>query len=263
MRTGEKIKMPSASTAFALCGKDRFSLPDGAAAVPGDILALPKFAQCVQTNDVLVIPSSVQAEEQEIEDELLADVMSPLSRPVEDTPLMSCATVQVSESGGSKKSKGGGKGSTGADDKLSTALAALAREDLALHVEHDAVSGKLLIRCMSSDHLDLVTARLQDRYGLHVELGQPSIPYRETLVKAVHNIEGKHKKQSGGSGQFGVCYISMEPLGTGTGIEFESKIKGGVISKPFVSSIEKGVREQLSMGGPMGCKYKVDSSPFF
>ena len=76
--------------------------------------------------------------------------------------------------------------------------------------------------------------------------------YHETLVKSVTGMEGKHKKQSGGSGQFGVCFISMEPLDEGAGIEFESQIKGGVISKPFIASIEKGVHEELQNGGPFG-----------
>jgi elongation factor G len=156
---------------------------------------------------------------------------------------------------GGKKSKGGGKSSGlggAGDDKLTSALAAMAREDLALRVEHDAASGKLMVRCMSGDHLKLVAARLQDRYGLEVQLGHPPVQYRETLVKAVSNMEGRHKKQSGGSGQFGVCYISMEPLEEGSGIEFESQIKGGVISKPFISAVEKGVYEQLQSGGPLG-----------
>jgi elongation factor G len=105
---------------------------------------------------------------------------------------------------------------------------------------------------MSGDHLNIVAARLKERYGLEIDLGQPQIPYRETLVKSVNNIEGKHKKQSGGSGQFGDCFISMEPLEEGTGVEFESRIKGGVISGSFIQSVEKGVREQLQSGGPMG-----------
>ena len=105
---------------------------------------------------------------------------------------------------------------------------------------------------MSQDHLHLLGIRLKDRFDLDVSFGRPPVQYRETLKKAVKNVEGRHKKQSGGSGQFGVCVIDMEPLEEGSGIEFESKIKGGVISKPFISSVEKGVREQLKVGGPLG-----------
>ena len=151
----------------------------------------------------------------------------------------------------SKSTTNGGNNSNN-DDKLVQALRHLAREDLALRVEHDAASGKLLVSCMSAEHLQLLALRLEDRYALDVEFGRPPVQYRETLVKLVKNVEGKHKKQSGGSGQFGVCYIDMEPLSEGSGIEFVSKIKGGVISKPFISSVEKGVREQLQAGGPLG-----------
>mmetsp|Transcript_37017 Transcript_37017/g.45259 ORF Transcript_37017/g.45259 Transcript_37017/m.45259 type:complete len:255 (+) Transcript_37017:1467-2231(+) len=109
----------------------------------------------------------------------------------------------------------------------------------------------LLLRGMSKDHIDLVAARLKQRYGLEVELGQPPVPYRETIIKQVRNVEGRHKKQSGGSGQFGLCYINMEPLPEGSGVEFISQIKGGVISKTFITSVEKGVRDQLKSGGPL------------
>jgi elongation factor G len=105
---------------------------------------------------------------------------------------------------------------------------------------------------MSADHLQLLVLSLKDRYGLDVNFGKPPVQYRETLIKTVSNIEGKHKKQSSGSGQFGVCYIDMEPLDEGMGIEFESKVKGGAIAKTVINSIEKGVREQLRSGGPLG-----------
>jgi len=251
LRTGEKIKMPSASTSFGLCGKDRQPLADGVQVVPGDVIAVPKLSEKVQTNDILTLPGAVQEEESEISLEAATNVLTPLSRLAEEVPLMATATISVPDAtGGGKKSKGK-SGSGGGDEKLLTALRALSREDLALRVETSS-SGLLLVRCMSSDHLNIVAAKLKDRYGLDVELGQPPVQYRETLAKAVKNIEGRHKKQSGGSGQFGVCYINMEPIEEGKGIEFESQIKGGVISKPFISSVEKGVREQLESGGPLG-----------
>lgn len=248
LRTGIKFKMPSASTSFGLCGKERLSLADGAHVMPGDVIAVPRLPEDVRTNDILTIPAAVKEEESEIDIETYANVLTPLSRPVEEIPLMTAATVWLSDVTG-KKSKGR---STGGDDKLISALAAMTREDLALRVEHDSASGKLLVRCMSGDHLQLVASRLKDRFGLEVELGQPPVQYRETLVKSVTGIEGKHKKQSGGSGQFGVCFIGMEPLEGGAGIQFESQIKGGVISKPFIASVEKGVREELQNGGPLG-----------
>lgn len=118
-------------------------------------------------------------------------------------------------------------------------------------VNVDTVKGSLLLHCMSGDHAQLIAARVRDRYGIDIELSANPVQYKETISKAILNIEGRHKKQSGGSGQFGVCVINMEPLEEGSGVEFVSQIKGGVISKPFIASVEKGVREQLDMGGPL------------
>jgi elongation factor G len=246
LRTGERLKLPGSSNCFSLCGKERQTL-DATHILPGDVIAIPRLPESVLTNDVLVVPGAVKDEKEEILLELESQILSPLSRSVEAVPLMATATVSVSEAHGKK-----GNSNTNRDDKLSSALAAMSREDLAIQVDCDAGSGKLLIRCMSQDHLQLVVGRLHDRYGINVELGRPPVAYRETLAKGVTNVEGRHKKQSGGSGQFGVCVINMEPLPEGFGIEFESQIKGGVISKPFISSVEKGVIEQLKAGGPMG-----------
>jgi len=198
LRSREKVKMPSASTSFGLCGKERLPLQDEAHILPGDIIAVPKLSEAVRTNDILTVPAAVTEEEAEISIETATDILTPLSRPTEDLPLMTCATVSLAEVGG-KKARGN-KGGNG-DDKLIHAFAALAREDLAVRVEQDAASGMLLIHCMSSDHLQLLATRLKERYGIEVELGTPPVQYRETLAKAVSKIEGKHKKQSGGSGQ--------------------------------------------------------------
>lgn len=259
LRTGEKIKMPSSSTCFGLVGKERYPLGDSVASkgiLPGDVLAVPKLSESVQTNDILVEPDAVKEDEAEIYIEAETNNLTPLSRSPEDVPLMASATVSLpesSQSSGGKKGKRGGKSGAGAggDEKILAALRAMSREDLAIKVEHDP-SGMLLLRCMSGDHLQIVAQRLKNRYGLEVELGRPPVQYRETLAKPVKNVEGKHKKQSGGSGQFGVCFVDVEPLEEGAGIEFVSRIKGGVISKPFISSVEKGVKEQLQAGGPHG-----------
>jgi elongation factor G len=201
--------------------------------------------EAIQANDVICDPSAVKEEESEIEIEMIAGILSPLSRPVPEISLMASATIALSSAGGAKKDK---KKAAGGDDKLINALTALSREDLALKVEQN--SGQWVVRCMSKDHLHLLVERLKNRYDVEVELGETPVAYRETLAKAVRNVEGKHKKQSGGSGQFGVCYISMEPLEEGSGIVFESQIKGGVLSKTFINSVEKGVYEQLRAGGP-------------
>lgn len=252
LRTGDKIKMPSTSNSFALCGKERLPLSNGGRVVPGDVIAVPKLPDTVRTNDILTLPSAAEEEQQEIELEEAARVLTPLSRAPEKVPLMAAATVSVAEAGagaGGKKAKG--KAGAG-DDKLRSALEALAREDLALSVDRHDSSGSVVLRGVSWEHVELAAGRLEQRYGISVQLGRPPVQYRETLAKAVHDIEGKHKKQTGGAGQYGVCFISMEPLEEGSGVLFESKIKGGAIPKPFVASVEKGVRQQLEGGGPLG-----------
>ena len=242
LRTGEKIKL--SSTCFGLCGKQRQMLADYAQFLPGDVIALPKVS--IETNDIICTQSAVKDEEYEIEVESFTHSLSPLSRPVVETSLMASATIALAEASGKKGRKQSGSG----DDKLINALSSLSREDLGLKVEQE--SGQWIIRCMSKDHLNLIVERLKDRYDLDVDVGETPIAYRETITRAITNVEGKHKKQSGGSGQFGVCYITVEPLAEGSGVEFGSTVKGGAISKTFINSIEKGVMEQLSLGGPLG-----------
>ena len=115
--------MPSASTSFGLCGKERLSLADGVHIVPGDVIAVPRLPEDVHTNDILTIPAAVKEEESEIDIETSANVLTPFSRPMEEIPLMTAATVSLSDVTG-KKSKGR---STEGDDKLISALAAMTR----------------------------------------------------------------------------------------------------------------------------------------
>ncbi len=241
LRTGAQVKMPSISTCFGLCGKQRQPLADSAQILPGDVIALPKVD--LETNEIICVPSAVKEGETEIEIEELSETLSPLSRPIQDIPLMASATISLTSTGNSKGGKK--KSSSGSDDKLINALTALSREDLSLKVEQN--SGKWIIKCMSKDHMNLIVERLRDRYDVEVELGKTPVAYRETIARAVQNVEGRHKKQSGGSGQFGLCYITVEPIEEGGGIEFESKVKGGAINKTFINSVEKGVREQLGV----------------
>jgi len=245
LRTRDTIKI--GLTAFVLQGKERVSLPNGSRILPGNVIAVPKLPDSVHTNDILTIPDAVNEEESEIKIEVSTKALTPLSRSSKDVPLMFCATVSLPDADGKKSGKG--KVVNSGDDKLISALDAISREDLAVRLEQNA--GSLLLHCMSGDHAKLIASRLKERYDITIELGLPPVQYKETISKSVVNVEGRHKKQSGGRGQFGVCLISMEPLEEGAGIEFESRIKGGVISKPFISSVEKGVREQLQSGGPL------------
>lgn len=197
LRSGESLKV--GQTAFTLQGKERAVLPSGTPVLPGNIIALPKL-DTVQTSDILTVTESVKEEEAEIDIERATNVLTPLSRTNPDVPLMYTALVSLAEG---KKGGGKGKGSNSGDDKLVSALAAISREDMAVSLEQN--QGALLLHCMSADHAQLVASRVKDRYGIDIELGRPPVQYKETLSKPVKNIEGRHKKQSGGSGQFGVC----------------------------------------------------------
>lgn len=121
LRSREKLKLPSASTSFCfVAGKERVPLQDGVGVLPGDVIAVPKLPESVRTNDILTVPAAVSEEESEISIETAVDVLTPLSRPFEDVPLMTCATVSLAETGG-KKSRGN-KASSG-DDKVRLYLA--------------------------------------------------------------------------------------------------------------------------------------------
>jgi elongation factor G len=136
----------------------------------------------------------------------------------------------------------------GKEDKLAAALARLVEEDPGLTVTHDETGHELIVGGAGPLHLDLTLERLKRKSGIQARLGPPRIAYRETLTRAVKNIEGKQKKQTGGHGQFGVCYIDVEPLPRGAGFEFENAIVGGVIPRQFVPSVEKGVLRAMERG---------------
>jgi len=136
------------------------------------------------------------------------------------------------------------------DVKLSGALQRLAEEDSALVVEHDEANHELRLRGVNDEHLNTVLARLQRRYGVAVKSHPPAIGYRESIRKPVTQ-KGRHKKQSGGHGQFGDVMIEVRPLARGEGFHFEEKIHGGAIPKQWIPAVEDGVREAMHKG-PLG-----------
>jgi len=136
------------------------------------------------------------------------------------------------------------------DVKLSTALHRLCEEDPALEWSQDDASHETILRGINDDHLTVVLGRLQRRYGVAVETRAPSIAYRESIRKPV-TARGRHKKQSGGHGQYGDCVIAIRPLARGDGFVFEDKITGGVIHKQYIPAVEAGIREAMERG-PLG-----------
>jgi elongation factor G len=135
----------------------------------------------------------------------------------------------------------------GDEDKISNALARLAEEDPTLHYHYDPETKQLLISGVGQLHIEVTLDRMKRKFHAEVALLPPRIPYKET-VKGRAQVQGRHKKQTGGRGQFGDCWIEIEPLQRGGGVEFVDKIFGGSIPRNFIPSVEKGVRARLLRG---------------
>lgn len=139
----------------------------------------------------------------------------------------------------------------GQEQKLATALHRLAEEDPCFHVEHEMETNETVIRGLSDLHLRVNLDRLKDRYGVEVTSRPPRIAYRET-VSTQSEGHARHKKQTGGAGQFGEVFLRIEPLPRGTGFEFVDAVKGGTIPGQFLPAVEKGVRQVLQGGAIAG-----------
>ncbi len=133
------------------------------------------------------------------------------------------------------------------EDKIGVAIHKILEEDGALRFSRDAQTKEFLLAGSGQQHIEVVVAKLQKRYNVNLTLKPPKVPYRET-IRGKADAEGKHKKQSGGHGQFGVCRIKMEPVERGKGIEFVDDIFGGAIPKNWIPSVEKGIRDAAARG---------------
>ncbi|MGH9733705.1 MAG: elongation factor G [Candidatus Acidiferrales bacterium] len=133
------------------------------------------------------------------------------------------------------------------EDRIGTAIHKILEEDLALRFSRDPQTKEFLLSGAGQQHIEVVVAKLRKRYHVELTLKPPKVPYRET-IRGKADAEGKHKKQSGGHGQFGVCRIKMEPLPRGKGVEFVDDIFGGAIPKNWIPSVERGVRDAAERG---------------
>lgn len=197
---------------FALRGREHLEI----SALPaGDIGAVAKLGD-TRTGDTLCAKGTTL-------------LLEPIETP---DPVLSVAI--------SPKSKGD-------EDKLGQSLQRLAEEDQTIRVTRNQDTGQTLLSGLGEAHLGIVIDRLKRKFGVEVDTQPPDVGYRETIRKPSEG-EGKHKKQSGGHGQFGVAHIKIEPLERDAGFEFVDAIVGGAIPRQFIPAVEKGVREALERG---------------
>ena len=208
--TGDKERL---SKLFVLRGADHVEVPE---AGPGDIVAVAKL-KSVHTGHVLA------AEKSECK-----------LRPIPIPEGVISYAIQA-------KSKG-------EEDKVFTSLGRLVEEDPTLQLGRDASTGEFLLTGRGELHVRTTVNKLKRMFGVEVDLKTPKVPYRETIKKKAENVEGKLKKQTGGKGMFGVCYLTLEPLPRGGGIEFVDEIVGGAIPRNLIPAVEKGVRESCTAG---------------
>jgi elongation factor G len=145
--------------------------------------------------------------------------------------------------------------SKGDEDKVFTALRRLQEEDPTIDLHRDAQTGEQIVAGLSQIHVEVIVERLKSRFGAEVSLKPPRVPYQETIRKPA-KAHGRHKKQTGGRGQFGDCRIEIEPLENGEEFEFVNAIKGGVIPTGFIPAVEKGIVEAMGEGVVAGFPVK-------
>lgn len=137
--------------------------------------------------------------------------------------------------------------SKGDEDKVFSSLGKLLEEDPSLRVDRVSETKEILLAGLGQIHIETVVEKLRRKFNVEVELKPPKVPYRETIKKKVR-VQGRHKKQTGGHGQFGDCWIQLEPLERGAGFEFVDAIVGGVIPRQYIPAVEKGIAESCQRG---------------
>ena len=135
----------------------------------------------------------------------------------------------------------------GEEDKLAAGLHKLHEEDPTFHFEYSSELGQTLIHGMGERHFDTILNRLERKFGVHAELTRPKVAYRET-IKGKAEGQGKHKKQTGGRGQYGDCWVRLAPRPRGSGYEFVDNIVGGVIPNKYIPAVDKGIQEAAERG---------------
>ena len=203
---------------FKLKGKDHVEIDQ---AIPGDIAAIAKIEE-IHFDAVL--------HDSHDEDQIH---LKPLDFPV---PMFGLAVEPAHK---------------GQEQKLAQALHRLGEEDPCFRVEHNKELNETVVRGLSDLHLKLTVERMKERYGVEVKTRPPRIAYRET-VGATAEGHHRHKKQTGGAGQFGEVYLRVEPLPRGAGFEFADEVKGGTIPNQYLPAVEKGVRQVLESGAVAG-----------
>ena len=133
-------------------------------------------------------------------------------------------------------------------DKLGQALAKLADEDPTFVVKYDEETGQTIISGMGELHLEILVDRLTREFNVGANVGKPQVAYRETIRKAIHKVEGKFIRQTGGRGQYGHVVIDLEPTGPGGGYEFINKITGGDIPREYIPAVDQGIQEACESG---------------
>lgn len=133
------------------------------------------------------------------------------------------------------------------EEKMGMALARLIKEDPTFHVSSNHETGQTIVSGMGELHLEIMVDRMKREFDVETNVGKPQVAYRET-IKATVESEGRYVKQSGGKGQYGHCWLKLEPNKAGDGFEFESKLKGGAIPREYIPAIEKGVKEAMKAG---------------